>query len=169
VHQVRRPDLALQDGVSNSDEIGVKSPVEPDLQFDARPLHFLKSAIDVRKRMINRFLAENVLTGTGRSDDQIGMGFGRGTDQDSIDGRIAQDFFAVCNYAGDPATLRHLSRRLPVSVSNCRRHHFGDAECQAFCMHPADSASADDSDLESLLPQSLFPSPPLGKIMFQRA
>jgi len=110
-----------------------------------------------------------MLPGTCRFHDQIGMGFGRGTDQDSINGRIAQYFFALCNYAGDPTTLRHLPRRLSVSVGNCGRRRFWDAEGQALCMHLADSAGADDSDLESLLPQSLSPSLPLCESRFQRA
>jgi len=47
VHQLCRPDLASHDGLTDPDEIGVKSPVEPDLQFDPGFLHFLKSAINV--------------------------------------------------------------------------------------------------------------------------
>jgi hypothetical protein len=150
----------------NPDEIGIKSPVESDLQFDAGCLHFLKGTIDVRKRVIDRFLAEDMFPCARRSDYQIGVGCGWRTYQDSIDRRIAQDFLAVCGYAGNSATFCHLLRRIAVNVSNCGRRRFGDAERQALSMHPADPAGANDSDTEFLLPHSLSPSQPLREIMF---
>ena len=90
VHEVRAPDLALLDRLSNLDKRPIESPLEPDLELHAGRVHRRDRPVGRRQVPVYRLLAKDVLAGRRRRLDHVPVRVSRRAHQDRID-RVVGD------------------------------------------------------------------------------
>ena len=74
----------------NRGEVGIEAAIESDKQRDLRLLHRRETLVDPLQRKIDRFLTEDRLAGLRGRDHELGMGVGRGRDDDRAHFRVGE-------------------------------------------------------------------------------
>ena len=121
MHQVRSSDFAIHNGFANTRVVRIEAAVEAHLQLHAGALDGRQSAIDPGKRLLDRFLAKNMLAGGGRLHHEVFMGVGGGTNQHRLDARIGDHRLGVGGHFRDSAARGKAFRGHSIDV--CNRHH----------------------------------------------
>ena len=97
-NNVRLSDLSSLHGIAHGFKIVIKPAVKSNLIFQARTLQSLSHLIDFRHIMVNRLLAENMLTGVNCLDGDRGMRIGRGANQHGSNLRIRKDLMVILRH-----------------------------------------------------------------------
>ena len=77
VHKMRLTDFPAFHRLANASIVGIESSVEPDLQRHAGLINSRQSPVNLAQIVIDRLLAEDVLTRRRRVFDDLRMGVGR--------------------------------------------------------------------------------------------
>ena len=99
--------------------------------------------------IIDRLLAEDVLACVSSLDDVLGMGVGRGANQNCIDLGIVQNVVCVLGGVRNAAGLgKSLGLLIHKRVSDGLDLHLGDKFGDIFRMNTADAARSNDTDFD---------------------
>ena len=98
-------DLAVTNHVVNCAVVVVEAAAETDLQLYASFLGCVDGSVNLLQIIIDRLLAEDVLACVSSLDDVLGMGVGRGANQNCIDLGIVQNVVASLVVFGMPQDL----------------------------------------------------------------
>ena len=98
-------DLAVTNHVVNCAVVVVEAAAETDLQLNAGFLGCVDGSVNLLQIIIDRLLAEDVLACVSSLDDVLGMGVGRGANQNCIDLGIVQNVVCVLGGVRNAAGL----------------------------------------------------------------
>ena len=134
-------------------EIGIVAAVEADEQRHAGFCDHRQALFDALDRQRDRLFAEDGLAGAGRLLDQVGVGIGRGADEDRVNVLGGDDLLHRGRLRADGGGK--LLRRLGNSVGDV-----GDAGAarsrDGLRVHIADPASTEHSKPHHFLPPRAF-------------
>lgn len=92
---LRGTNFVIHDSGAYARVILIETTVETNLKFDTCFLDFYESLINDGQRSINRFLTEDVLSGTCGGDDLLGMLVRSRADTDGIDAWVIDKFIVI--------------------------------------------------------------------------
>ena len=98
-------DLAVTNHVVNCAVVVVEAAAEANLQLNAGFLGCVDGSVNLLQIIIDRLLAEDVLACVSSLDDVLGMGVGRGANQNCIDLGIVQNVVCVLGGVRNAAGL----------------------------------------------------------------
>jgi hypothetical protein len=143
---MRLTNFAGSDQLMNLFEVGIKAPIEANLQLDPGRFDCLKRLVDFCQVKGNRFLAEYKLSGSGGFLDQLGMGVGAGTDDDRFDGFIIENVMIIGGDGWNTVIGSTASGGFRLDIGNGQNLRLRNTISQILGMHPANATRTDDAN-----------------------
>ena len=117
-----------------------------DRDFDAGFFDDTFGLEDLRDRGVDRFFAENMLTGLRGFHGDVSVRIGRRADKDCLDRGIFKDLVIIFIIIRDAEFFSSSLCAFNEFIGNRNQFSFGNIVCQGLGMNTTDSACADDTN-----------------------
>jgi hypothetical protein len=143
-----RTDFTGGDHIAGLLEVGVKTAVEAQLQFDPLPFDCGQGGIDNAQIKGNRFFTEDMFAGCRRSGDELSVGIGAGANNDRIDGLIVKNNLGVWRSQRNLVIGRTFFGCIQKHVGYSYQSGLRNPVGQSFGVNPANPAGANESNID---------------------